>query len=131
MVTAESWSNLTVNESFANYSEVLWNEYKYGKDAADAKNLDDMDGYFKSGSANKKLVRFHYSDKEDMFDAVSYNKGGRILHMLRNFLGDSAFFKGLNLYLSSNKFKSAEAQQLRLALEEVSGRDLNWFFNQW
>ncbi len=131
LVTTESWSNLTVNESFANYSEVLWNDYKYGKDAAAAKNLEDMEIYLRSGSAAKDLVRFHYADKEDMFDAVSYNKGGRILHMLHNYLGDSAFFKGLNLYLTTNKFKSAEAQQLRLAFEEVSGRDLNWFFNQW
>ena len=131
LVTAESWSNLTLNESFANYSETLWNEYKYGKDAGDEQNYTDMDGYLGSHSENKDLVRFHYADKEDMFDAVSYNKGGRILHMLRNFLGDSAFFKGLNLYLTTNRFKSAEAHQLRLAMEEVSGRDLNWFFNQW
>jgi aminopeptidase N len=130
-VTCESWSNLTVNESFANYSETLWNEYKYGKDAGDAHNLSDMRGYVGSGSEKKDLVRFYYSDKEDMFDAVSYNKGGRILHMLRNYVGDSAFFKSLNLYLNTNKFKAAEAHQLRLAFEEVTGRDLNWFFNQW
>lgn len=131
LVTAESWSNLTLNESFANYSETLWDEYKYGKDAGDAQNFIDMQGYLGSRSGSKDLVRFNYADKEEMFDAVSYNKGGRILHMLRNFLGDSAFFKGLNVYLTTNKFKSAEAQQLRLAFEEVSGRDLNWFFNQW
>lgn len=131
LVTAESWSNLTLNESFANYSETLWNEYKYGKDAGDQQNFSDMQGYLGSQSNNKSLVRFEYADKEDVFDAVSYNKGGRILHMLRNYLGDSAFFKGLNVYLTSNKFKSAEAHQLRLAFEEVSGRDLNWFFNQW
>jgi len=131
LVTTESWSNLTVNESFANYSEVLWNQYKYGKDAGDDKNFEDMQGYLGSHSESKDLVRFHYADKEDMFDAVSYNKGGRILHMLRTFLGDSAFFKGLNLYLTTNKFKTGEAHQLRLAFEEVSGLDLNWFFNQW
>ncbi|MBC8034616.1 MAG: M1 family peptidase [Chitinophagaceae bacterium] len=130
-VTAESWSNLTVNESFANYSETLWDEYKYGKDAGDAQNYNDMVGYLGSGSGDKNLVRFYYSNKEDMFDAVSYNKGGRILHMLRNYLGDSAFFKGLGLYLTNNKFKTGEAHQLRLALEEVSGVDLNWFFDQW
>ncbi|RYY84678.1 MAG: M1 family peptidase [Chitinophagaceae bacterium] len=130
-VTAESWSNLTLNESFANYSEYLWNEYKYGKDAADAHNYSDMQGYLMSGSDKKDLVRFHYNDKEDMFDAVSYNKGGRILHMLRNYVGDSAFFKALNVYLTTNKFKAAEAQQLRLAFEEVTGKDLNWFWNQW
>lgn len=130
-VTCESWSNLTVNESFANYSEYLWLEYKYGKDAADEHNYDDMRGYLGSGSEKKKLVRFHYKDKEDMFDAVSYNKGGRILHMLRHHLGDSAFFRGINRYLSQNKFGTGEAHQLRLAMEEVSGMDLNWFFNQW
>lgn len=131
LVTAESWSNLTVNESFANYSEYLWDEYKYGKDFADEHNLEDMQGYIQSGSEQKDLVRFHYNDKEDMFDAVSYNKGGRILNMLRNVVGDSAFFKSLNNYLTTNKFKAGEAGQLRLAFEEVTGKDMNWFWNQW
>ncbi len=130
-VTTESWSNLTVNESFANYSEVLWDEYKYGQDAGDEHNYEDMQNYLFSGSDKKDLVRFQYAHREDMFDAVSYQKGGRILHMLRNYLGDSAFFKSLNNYLTTNKFKSAEAHQLRLAFEEVTGKDLNWFFNQW
>jgi aminopeptidase N len=130
-VTTESWSNLTLNESFANFSEYLWREYKYGEDHAEAHNYSDMQGYIQSQSENKDLVRFKYADKEDVFDAVSYNKGGRILKMLRQFVGDSAFYKALNLYLSSNKYKSAEVHQLRLAMEEVSGKDLNWFFNQW
>ncbi|MEO7983803.1 MAG: M1 family metallopeptidase, partial [Bacteroidota bacterium] len=130
-VTTESWSNITVNESFANYSETLWDEYKYGKDAGDEQNYNDMQGYLMSNSEKKDLVRFYYNDKEDVFDAVSYNKGGRVLHMLRNLVGDSAFFKSLNNYLTTNKFKSAEAQQLRLAFEEVTGRDLNPYFNQW
>ncbi len=131
LVTAESWSNLTVNESFANYSEYLWDEFRHGKDFADAHNYDDMQGYLSSQSNNKDLVRFYYSNKEDMFDAVSYNKGGRILHMLRNYLGDDAFFASLKNYLTTNKFKAGEAHQLRLAFEEVTGQDLNWFFNQW
>lgn len=130
-VTAESWSNLTVNESFANYSETLWDEYKLGKDAGDAQNFSDMAGYLQSNSGAKDLVRFKYADKEDMFDAVSYNKGGRILHMLRNYVGDDAFFKSLNNYLTTNKFKAGEAQQLRLAFEEVTGQDLSWYWNQW
>ena len=130
-VTAESWSHLTVNESFADYSQTIWFEYKYGKDAGDAENYSGMRAYLSGDNAKKDLVRFFYADREDMFDAVSYSKGGRILHMLRNYLGDSAFYKGLNLYLTTNKFKSAEAHHLRLALEEVSGKDLTWYFNQW
>ncbi|MCB0716609.1 MAG: HEAT repeat domain-containing protein [Chitinophagaceae bacterium] len=130
-VTTESWSNITLNESFANYSETLWAEYKYGKDAGAEQNYDDMQGYLRSHSGNKDLVRFYYRDKEDVFDAVSYNKGGRILNMLRHQVGDAAFFAALHEYLTANKFKSAEAQQLRLAFEKITGRDLNWFFNQW
>lgn len=131
-VTAESWSNITVNESFANFSEVLWNEHKYGQDAGDYTNYKDMQDYLQvPADAKKDLVRFHYTDKEDVFDLVSYQKGGRILNMLRHYLTDEVFFKGLNLYLKQNAFKNGEAHQLRLALEEASGQDLNWFFNQW
>ena len=130
-VTTESWANLTVNESFANYSEYLWREHEYGKDHAAALRHKDLQGYFRGGNEDKKLVRFHYKDEMDMFDGVTYNKGGYILHMLRNILGDRAFFAGLNKYLTENKFGTGEADKLRIALEEVSGRDLNWFFDQW
>ncbi len=132
LVTAESWSHLTVNESFANYSEFLWLEHKHGKDAADEHHYQDMQGYMmQPGNDKKDLVRFHYADKEEVFDGVSYNKGGRVLNMLRNYVGDDAFFKSLNLYLTTNKFKAGEAGLLRLAFEEVTGEDLNWFWNQW
>jgi aminopeptidase N len=130
-VTTESWSNLPLNESFATIGSQLWNEYRYGKDAGDAERYNSVRGYLGSGSEQKNLVRFNYNDKEEMFDAVSYNKGGGILQMLRSFVGDSAFFKSLNLYLTNNKYKAAEAHHLRLAFEEVTGKDLNWFFNQW
>lgn len=132
LVTAESWSNLTVNESFANYSEYLWLEYKYGKDAADYHLTNDLSSYLKSGRDHgKNLVRFDYESREDMFDLVSYQKGGGILHMLRNYLGDSAFFAGLSDYLKTNEYATGEAHQLRLSLEKVSGKDLTWFFDQW
>ncbi|KMQ67582.1 peptidase M1 [Chryseobacterium sp. FH2] len=132
LVTAESWSNLTVNESFANYSEYLWNEYKYGKDQADYHQMEDVNMYLHNPSDFKKnLVRFGYDSREDVFDLVTYQKGGGILHMLRNYLGDDAFFAGMNDYLKTNEYQNAEAHQLRLSFEKVSGKDLNWFFNQW
>jgi aminopeptidase N len=132
LVTAESWSNITVNESFADYSQYLWFEYKYGADEAGWENYNEMQSYLNNPSAkNLDLVRFYYSNKEDVFDQVSYPKGGRILNMLRNFVGDDAFFKSLNKYLTTYKFGNGSAHKLRLAFEEVSGKDLNWFFNQW
>lgn len=132
LVTAESWSNLTVNESFANYSEYLWLEHKYGKDDADYHLREDLSAYIHNPALfNKDLVRFDYASREDVFDAITYNKGGGILHMLRNYLGDDAFFAGLTDYLKTNEYQNGEAHQLRLSLEKVSGKDLNWFFNQW
>ena len=131
LVTAESWSNLTLNESFANYSEYLWREYKYGKDDADGHLLENIAVYKQGENFEKNLVRYYYKDKEDLFDAVSYNKGGAIVHMLRDYVGDKAFFAALKLYLSTHKYKAAEVHQLRLAFEEVTGKDLNWFFKQW
>ncbi len=133
LVTCESWANLPLNESFANYSQYLWDEYRYGMDEADYQAEMEADGYFQSASYQgyHDLIWFDHFDKEDMFDGHSYNKGGRILHMLRSYLGDEAFFKGLNNYLTTNKYKAAEFHHLRLAFEEVSGEDLNWFFNQW
>ena len=131
LVTTESWSNLTLNESFATYSVYLWYEYKYGKDKANAHLYSDNQGYFNSESENKNLVRFYYDTKEQLFDAVSYNKGSAIVHMLRNYLGDAAFFEGLKNYLNTHLYGTAEVHDLRLAFEKVSGKDLNWFFNQW
>jgi len=132
LVTAESWSHITVNESMADYSQTLWAEYKYGKDAGDEENLQGLQQYLSNpGESKKDLVRFHYANKEDVFDLVSYQKGGRVHHMLRNYVGDDAYFKALNNYLTTNKFKAGEAGQMRLAFEEVTGKDMNWFWNQW
>jgi len=132
LVTTESWSNITVNESMADYSETLWFEYKYGKDKGDEQNLQDKQRYLSDpNNASKDLVRFYYADKEDVFDNVSYPKGGAVHHMLRNYVGDEAYFKSLNNYLTTNKFKNGESHQMRLAFEEVTGKDLSWFWNQW
>jgi aminopeptidase N len=133
LVTCESWSNLPLNESFATYGEYLWDEYKYGRDAADQHGHESMLGYLRESKSGKdvNLIRFQYEDKEDMFDAHSYNKGGAVLHMLRKYVGDDAFFASLKLYLETNKFTPVEIHNLRLAFEQVTGEDLNWFFNQW
>lgn len=133
LVTCESWSNLSLNEGFATYSEYLWREYKYGKYNAEKKRIQDLNGYLMSAGQGGKhdLIDFKYDDKEQMFDAHSYNKGGLIVHMLRSYVGDDAFFSGLRKYLEDNAYSDVEAHELRLAFEDVTGEDLNWFFNQW
>jgi aminopeptidase N len=132
LVTCESWANLTLNEGFANYAEYLWFENKYGSYEADLHNLDEYQQYIdESIDKQVDLIRFYYNDREDMFDSHSYAKGGLILNMLRDHIGDEAFFESLKKYLEKYKFSSVEVHDLRLVFEEVTGEDLNWFFNQW
>lgn len=132
LVTCESWANLPLNESFATYGEYIWREKWLGRLGADMHLENDLQNYLNESRVEQKdMIRFNYEDKEDMFDSHSYAKGGRILHMLRYHLGDDAFYSGLQKYLKDNAFNTVEIHQLRLAMEEVSGEDLNWFFNQW
>lgn len=132
-VTAESWTNLTLNESFATFGEQLWREYKYGKASAQQLGIKDLWNYVygKGQRDDPALVRFHYADKEDMFDGVSYQKGASILRYLRVLTGEAPFSKAMGIYLHRNALNSAEASQWRLAVEEATGKDWNWFFEQW
>lgn len=132
LVTCESWSNLPLNESFATYGEYIWQEHKYGLMEADCEFYNNFKAYI--GQKNKHRVepiRYHYNSRDDMFDVVSYQKGGLMLHMLRRQIGDDAFFAALKLYLTRHAYRNAEIADLRMAFEEITGEDLNWFFNQW
>ncbi len=132
LVTCESWANLPLNESFATYMEYAWIENQYGKLEAEKHLAEDRMSYdFESSYKNENLIRFHYKSRDDMFDTHSYQKGALILNMLRNEVGDEAFWESLNYYLKIHKFGTAEVHDLRIAFEEITGKDLNWFFNQW
>ncbi|MCI1188787.1 M1 family metallopeptidase [Hymenobacter sp. DH14] len=131
-VTCESWANLPLNESFADYSEYLWAERKYGDDEASLIQELKINNYLEE-AVNKRepLIRYRYVNREDMLDRHSYDKGGRVLHMLRKYVGDDAFYASLNRYLTQNKLSAVEISKLREAFEETTGEDLNWFFDQW
>ncbi len=132
LVTCESWANLPLNESFATYGEYLWVDHKYGKEEADYHYWLDLHKYFEESAGKKeRLIRYDYKDIESMFDRHSYEKGSCVIHMLRNYVGNEAFFAALEDYLKTNQFKTAEIANLRMSFEKVTGEDLNWFFNQW
>ncbi len=132
-VTCESWANLTLNEGFANYSEYLWIAHKYGEDMAHNKRMQEWSSYILQSRRKgvHPLIHYGYLDKELMFDAHSYNKGGLTLHYLRHIIGDDAFFEGMQQYLEDNAGTSVEIDELRLAYEKVTGLDLKPFFDQW
>ncbi len=132
LVTCEEWGQLPLNESFANYAEYLWEEHRRGKEAADwSACLETMEYFSESRHKNVSMIRYFYQNPDHMFDSHSYAKGGRILHMLRTYTGDEAFFSSLSLYLKRKQFGTAELADLRMAFEEITGEDLNWFFDQW
>lgn len=132
LVTAESWANLTINESFADYSEYLWYDFRDGKDEGDAVKYKSTQKYFRTYKyKNEPIVNYYYVHPSDVFDGIRYEKGGAVLHMLRYYVGDDAFFKSLNKFLQQYKFNNAELSDLRKCFEETTGEDLNWFFNQW
>ena len=131
-VTCESWTNVTVNESFANYGEQLWRRHRYGDAAGDELAWNDLQLYlYSSQLKDPQLVRFNYDNKEEVFDAISYNKGGATLHYLNTLIGDAAFDRAMNIYLTKNALHSAEAHNWRMAVEEATGQDWNRFFNEW
>lgn len=133
LVTAESWSNLTMNESFATFGEIIWHEHDGGKEKSDKSRFEKLQSYLKSSKNGNSpaLARYYYHDKEDMFDNISYAKGSLILYALKEQMGDVAFYQSLKKYLTDNSFKTGEPQQLRLAMEDVTGKDWAPYFNQW
>jgi len=132
LVTCESWSNLALNEAFATYGEYLWMAHKYGQEAADYHLNQDLKHYLSEAVTKQDaIIRFYYDDTEHLFDRHSYQKGARVLHLLRNEIGDEAFFLGLQKYVRTYAFKDTEIHHLRLIFEDITGKDLNPFFNQW
>lgn len=132
LTTCESWANLSLNESFATYGEYLWLQEKEGNMVADYHLDKDLNNYLQESFGKMDpIVKFDYDTPDDLFDNHRYAKGGRVIHMLRNYVGEEAFFESLKLFLTQNAYKNVEIPQLRMAFEEVTGEDLNWFFNQW
>jgi aminopeptidase N len=132
LVTCRSWSNLPLNESFATYGEYLYHEASNGKTYADKVFAGNWSAYLRSKSKHKtNPIRHYYANADEVFDVVSYQKGSWILHHLRFTVGDSAFFKGMQIYLSKNAYQTTDIHHLRHAMEEASGKDLMQFFIQW
>lgn len=129
LATCENWSDLTLNESFATYGEYLWREHKYG--VANAQNWMKSNSQISESAHFKALVNHYYNNPDEQFDDVRYNKGAAILHMLRNYIGDENFQSSLKLYLSRFAYKSTNVHDWKKVVEEVSGRNMDDFFNSW
>ena len=133
LITCKDWAELWLNESFATYFTTLWVEHDQGADEAVWRLRGEAESYFNEDAKRyrRPIVTYRYSTPGRMFDRHSYPKGGRVLHMLRFVLGDEDFFKALKHYTKKHEFTTVETAEFRIAVEEVTGRGINWFFDQW
>ena len=77
------------------------------------------------------IVDTSVKDYNKLLNANSYQKGGWVLHMLRQEVGDQAFFDGIRKYYQKHQFSNALTIDLQKTMEEASGQNLNQFFQQW
>lgn len=136
LVTCRNWAELWLNEGFATFMEAAFIENAYGRRAYLYKIISDAEQFKADDAVNPKrngLFNRNAGAVNELFDrpATTYNKGGAVLHMLREQLGDEAFWRGVRAYLNRHKFGNVESSDLRRAMEEASGKDLGWFFEQW
>ncbi len=136
LVTCRNWAELWLNESFATFMEAAFRERIYGRANYIQKIKSDVKQYFaEDASKNKMRGLFNPladENKDDsIFDTITYQKGGAVVHTLREEIGDEAFWKGINIYLKRHKFQNVETADLQKAIEESANTDLEWFFSQW
>lgn len=134
MVTCKDWSNLWLNEGFATFMEAAYREKAFGRADYMRKIRQDASRAMGFDAASKQphaLLRQSPPLDDTLFDTTTYQKGGAVIHTLREAVGDENFWKAINIYLNRHKFGNAESNDLKRAMEEVSGKDLTWFFNQW
>lgn len=133
LVTCESWGHLFLNEGFATYGEHLWLEYKYGVNASQRKSYETIRRYinYTRNNPDGPIADFNFKTPDDVFNTLTYQKGSRVLHLLRSIVGDEAFFLGLKNYLNKYALQSAEIDDFRQEMENVCGKDLRPFFQQW
>ena len=135
LVTCKNWSELWLNEGFATFMEAAFREKFYGREDYIRKIREDAEEFFAAETVSRKRPPLFNSAAEPktLFDepAFIYEKGGVVLHILRETVGDEAFWKAVNVYLNRHKFENVETADLQKAMEEASGKDLSWFFKQW
>ncbi len=133
LVTCREWSEGWLNEGFATYSEIIYREADDGRDDADFARLEQMCSYLAEDGEDyrRPLVETHWKYPSQIFDRHLYEKGACVLHMLRALLGDAAWRRSMKTYLERHAFGPVETADLRRACEDVTGRNLSWFFDQW
>jgi aminopeptidase N len=133
LLTCREWSHAWLNEGFATWSELVWMEHDKGVDEAAYQRLVMTKAYLAEdrGLYRRAIVDRRYDEPLDLFDRHLYEKGGLVLHMLRRELGEASFWRAIQAYAAQNRGRTVVTEDLRRSIESATGRNLDWFFDQW
>lgn len=133
LITCRDYAHAWLKESWATYTETLWLEHSKGADECDYDWYSNVQAYLgEADTAYKRpIVTRDFNHSWQMYDRHLYPGGGSRLHMLRKELGDATFFDAVRTYVKRFAFKTVETSDFRRTLEEVSGRSLGKWFDQW
>ncbi|MBL0355905.1 MAG: hypothetical protein IPP72_03030 [Chitinophagaceae bacterium] len=136
MLTPKSWGHSWLNKSFAAYFSALYNEYKNGFEEFQTYtrgtiDLPTINGDWNAG-IRRPIVTNLFDDTNTMLnDNYAISRGPQVLHMLRKHIGEANWWKAINLYLKTNAYKSVETRDFQQAVEQTTGENMDWFFDQW
>jgi aminopeptidase N len=132
LLTCRDWSHGWLNEGFATFFELLYSEHSKGRDEFFQSLRAEFDSYLgEAGVYRRPIVTNVYNAPMDLFDRHLYEKGGLVLNMLRVYLGDALFWKTIRHYAQSRRGSNVVTSDFQRAIEEATGRNLDWFFDQW
>jgi aminopeptidase N len=133
IITLRSWEHTWLNESFATYSDYLYTRNEYGEDAGAYDLLGKKNQYLNEARTRyiRPIVFNRYNEPGENFDSHTYPKGANVLHLLRYLLGDDTFFRVLSTFLHENQFKPVDTHDFMKTVKEVSGQNMDWFFDQY
>jgi len=130
-VTCRNFNNIWLNEGFATYSESVWLENNEGRESYNTSIKSRMSG---ARNAVGSLYVLNTDNVNEIFNSNrTYSKGAVVLHMLRGVVGDSAFFNVLRTYVNDTAlaYSTATTEDLQRVSEQVTGKNLNYFFQEW
>jgi aminopeptidase N len=132
-VTETDWDDVWLSEGFATYFTSLYIEHAYGRDefVETMKRSRDSVRAFAEKNPKYRLIHDNLADMSKVTTSQQYQKGAWVLHMLRGLLGTETFQAGIRNYYARYQNKNATTADFQRVMEETSGRELGWFFQQW
>ncbi|HEY3874862.1 MAG TPA: M1 family metallopeptidase [Candidatus Kapabacteria bacterium] len=127
LVTCRSWLHTWLNESFATYFEAMYRQYHDGQDEFDEEMMSAQNaGMEAEKSLGKKPIV-----APNNYTANHYPRGAATLNMMRHVLGDSGWWHSIHHYLDVHQFQPVVTEDFKMAIEEATGQNLAWFFDEW